>query len=880
MLRILEWFCPPQLYEAIEGDLMEQFERDHLRFGQRMASLLLLLNVISFFRPGIVLRNKIKMRMINASMTENYLKVALRNIQKRKLYALINAFGLSIGIAFCGLIYLYILDEASFDQWHSNKGLIYRVEERSFDTWQQDPAQPYRQSAWVQAALMEAMQSDLPEVQYATRFNADYHGIFRYQDKAFTEKITFVDSGFFRMFSFRVLNGNPEKFFRTTEEVILTPAVVDKYFGDADPVGKLVRIDCEGDRSYLVAGVVEAPPANSSLNFEILLPQQNRPHFASQVKQWGNFSTPTFVQLYPKATLQSLSLNMEKLTKKYMGDKLEKWKKESAIPVPEGVKMLEYRFTPLAEMHLKKEVSWHKVSDPQYSYILGAIAALILVIACINYISLALTTSAARRTEVGIRKTVGAVGRQLLWQFTIESVMLAVISMILGIGLLVLFLPYFNEFTGKGIKWPGITMPPFVLAMLGISIIVGLIAGIYPALVLSGFRPSVVLKGASTSRLKAGFTKPLVVLQFTASAILIISSVLMYRQMKYVSTKDLGYHKDQILVIPTQTGWNVNADKMVERFRSRTLNDPDVISVAGTTTSFNQGFSRYGYKIKGEQKSAYVYGVDPEYIPTLGIAIVQGRNFDRNRPSDSLGVIVNEALVRDMKWSDPLNEHLNWREDTVGLGSPVIGVVRDYHFNSLESGIEPMFLSMSKRDVGYLTTMLVKIGSGNVSESVNKLRSTWKDIADDRPFEYTFLDEDVARQYQSYERWMKITGLATGFAILISCLGLFGLSGINAVNRTKEIGIRKVMGASLSEIFVLLNRQFVWLSLIAFVFATPVSWIIIERWFMTNFKFQNPVGWEVFALSMGAGLFVALLAVSYHAVQAALLNPAETLKHE
>jgi putative ABC transport system permease protein len=812
-------------------------------------------------------------------MIQNYLKVATRNIIKRKLYSFINAFGLSIGIAFCILIFLYIEDERSFDKFHVNKDLIYRMESKSYDTWQPDSKNPYSEHAWLQTGLKQALKDELPEVEFATRFSADNRGIFRYGDKVFTEKITYVDGDFFRMFSFRLIAGNKEKLFTDKLEIVLTPEIARKYFGDEDPIGKTVRIDNEGEKSFTVTGLIEEPPANSSLDFKMLVPQENRPGYERNLAQWGNYNTPTFVQLVPNTDLKKFDSNLDKVVQKYVGAKLEKWRKESAVPVPDDVKMLVYQYTALPDMHSKKSISWTKVSDPQYSFILGGIAVLILLIACINYISLSLTTSTSRRTEVGIRKVVGAQKNQLVYQFGFESILLAIASMIIGVGLVVLFLPWFNEFTVKGIHLTWISVVQLVSVSLAISLLVGIIAGSYPALFLSRFRPALVLKGGFTSKVQAGFTKPLVVLQFALSAFLIISSVIMYRQMRYVTTKDLGYSKDQILVIPTQYGWNEESDKMVARFRARMQQEPTVVSVGGTTSSFNQGYSRYGYKIKDEQKSAYVYGVDPQYLATLDVKIIEGRNFDERIPSDSNAVIVNEALVRDMKWTDPTNEYLNFREDSVGLGFKVIGVVRDYHFLSLENNIEPMFLSMNKKDVGNLVNMLVKVNSKNIPETIEKIKKAWTEVAPDKPFEYTFLDQDVAKQYESYQRWMNIMGLSTGFAILISCLGLFGLAGINAVNRTKEIGIRKVMGADIKHIFVLMNRQYILLAMIAFAIATPASWFVMNKW-LSDFKFSVGIGWELFAVSMAAGLLLALATVSYHAIKAALVNPAETLKYE
>jgi len=813
-------------------------------------------------------------------MIGNYFKVASRNILKRKMYSFINAFGLSVGIAFCILIFLFIMDEKSFDQFHANKNQIYRIEEKSYDTWHENPNDPYYRSAYLMKGLQPALKEELPEVSSATRYNPSHNGIVRYNDKVFSEKeIAYVDADFFKMFSFKLVAGNPDKIFNGKLETAITPAIAKKYFGDESPLGKPLRIDVDGDKEFMIVAIIEAAPANSSLKYDILVPQENVGHYERNLNQWGNFNTPTFVQLIPNTDLKKFKSSLDKVIQKHMGDKLEKWRKEAVKPIPANVKMLELEFTQLPDWHLKKEISWDKVSDPQYSWILGGIAALILIIASINYISLALTTSASRKTEVGIRKVAGAQRQQLVWQFSIESIVLSVISMIIGIGLVFLFLPSFNQFTDKAITISFSNIVLVLWASLGLTVFIGMFAGSYPALFLSGFRPALVLKGTFTSKVQAGFTKPLVVIQFVLSAFLIMSSVIMYRQMKFITTKDLGYNKEQILVVPTQTGYNKEADKTVERFRTRLQAEPSVVSVAGTGLSFNQGFSRYGYKIKGEQKAAYVYGVDPYYLSTLGATLASGRNFDVRIPADSDALIVNEALVRDMKWTDPLNEYLNYREDSTSLGAKVIGVVKDYHFLSLEKNIEPMFLSMNKKDVGFLTKILVKITPGEIPDKIEKIRKVWKELSPDKPFEYSFLDEDVARQYKSYQRWMSIMGLSTGFAILISCLGLFGLSGINALNRTKEMGIRKVMGAELKNIFILLNRQFIGLAMIAFAVAASLSWYVMNKW-LKDFQFKIKIGWELFAVSMATGLTVALLTVSYHALKTAWLNPAQTLKNE
>jgi putative ABC transport system permease protein len=879
-IRFLQWFCPGDLIESIEGDLFQQFEIDLKEWGGQQAKRKFTVNVLRFFRPGIFLRNKFSVSLINTVMIGNYVKVAARNMSKKKLYAFINAFGLSIAIAFCILIYLFIKDEKSFDQFHQDRERILVITEKSFDRDAYEKGEresPYRSSMYLPAKLAEVMEAEIPEVESVTRFSGG-DGIMRYQDKILKQSTAYADSGFFKVFSFRVVQGSVNRIFRNGNEAVLTEEVAKTYFGAEDPIGKVFEFD-NGEKpySFTVVAVVETPPANSSIDFKMILPLNKRPYFARNRESWGAFSYPTFVKIQANADLGNFQKNLSAVTSKYMGDRFKGWRERENIP--DEYTVGEFESIKFIDLHLRTQLSWVRSSDPKYSYILGCIAVLILIIAAINYISLALTTSASRRVEVGIRKVVGARKSQLIYQFGFESIILAFISMIIGIGLVALFLPSFNDFTAKGIELSSSNFFQLVVVSVAISLIIGLLAGAYPSLFLSGFKPVTVLKGRFTSKLHAGFTKPLVVFQFALSAFLIISATIMYQQMKYVTTKDLGYEKDQIIVIPTNAGWSVQSDRAVERFRNKSRTEPDIKSVTGTSSSFNQGWSKYGFKVKDEVKTAFVYRVDPYYIDLLGITMKEGRNFDERIASDTNAVIVNEAMVKDMGWTDPLNEHLNWKEDTVGLGSKIIGVVKNYHFLSLEREIEPMFLSMDRQGSGYLTRMMVKLEAGNLPDKIARVKALWSELNPDKPFEYSFVDQDVAKQYDKYKRWMNIAGLSTVFAILIASLGLFGLAGVNAINKTKEIGIRKVMGAELMNIFVLLNKQYLWMALIAFAIATPFSWYIMNKW-IADFKFRITIGWELFAVSMVAGLIVALLTVSYHGIKAALINPAETLKYE
>lgn len=873
-LRFLSWFCPPALYEGIEGDLLEQFDQDAHEIGTKAARRQLVLNVLRFFRPGIILRNKFSFQFINSIMIGNYFKVASRNILRRKLYSFINASGLSVGIAFCVLIYLFIQDEKSFDQFHASKDQLYMMHGLEYNSKASGPEDQFHKIAPMQMALPQVMKAELPEVAYATHF-AGNSGLMKYDDKIFRENITYVDADFFRMFSFRLINGNAEKLFVTNDEVVLTDGIARKYFGDKDPMGELVML---GERTLKVTGIIESPPANSSLDFQILTPiQGSRGYNQHNLNSWLNMGWGTLVQLHPGTDLANLETKLDKLAEKYMGEYLQRWKQERKVP--DGIMPYTFRFASLTDIHFDKSLGGRKVSDHKYSWILGGIAMLILLIACINYITLALTTSARRRMEVGVRKVAGAYKRQLVYQFSVESVLLALISMVIGIGLTVLFLPAFNSFTGKGITLNLNEIPALAMACLGLTLLVGLLAGSYPAFFLSGYRPVDVLKGGFTTRLQAGFTKPLVVLQFAFSAFLIISSVTMYKQMEYVSTKDLGYDQHQLVVIRTNAMRGEDSLKIGERLQHRAMLNPAVASVSATNFPFAGG-DGMSYRIMNNDdgKTVSGYVVDPNFIKTMDMKLALGRDFDINNAADLANtVIVNEALVKELKWNDPLQERLKYsRQDT--LGSRIIGVVKNFHFNSLLSDVGPAFLTIDT-NYGKLDNILIKIAPDNIPGTLIQLQKDYTAVAPGKPFEFSFMDENVARQYDQFSRWMSIMGLATAFAILISCLGLFGLAGINAVNRTKEIGIRKVLGADLGSIFVMLNRQFVWLSVIAFLIAAPLSWYAMDQWLM-NFHFRIEMGWPLFVTGMAIGLVIALLSVSYHGIKAALINPAETLKYE
>ncbi|HMJ71396.1 MAG TPA: ABC transporter permease [Cyclobacteriaceae bacterium] len=808
-------------------------------------------------------------------MIYNYVKVAVRNILKRKLYSFVNSVGLSIGIGFSLCVYLFIQDEKSFDQFHRNRDNIHLILNKRFEfmRFKNGEAQPFGETVTQNGKLGDVMLDELPAVQSMTRYVAPVNGQFRYREKVFNEKFTGVDSGFFKMFSFKLLAGNSDKLFDENTDIVITPAIAEKYFGTDDPIGKTVTLNLAEEKSYTVVGVISAPPANSSISYTVLIPIKEVPWFRSD---WDSHSYPTFIQVQDGTDIASFEDNLNKLNKKYTGDAAKVYREREKIP--EEFEMEELSTVSLPDLHFNTKVKWEKSSDLKYSWILGGIALLILVIACINYISLALTSSSKRNTEVGVRKISGAGAGQLAIQFGMESMILASISMIFAVLLVILFLPSLNSFTGRDLFIAPTNFAEIILVALALTFFVGLLAGSYPAFYLSALKPALVLKGNFNSRVNAWFAKPLVVLQFAISAFLIMSSIVMYQQMEFITSKDLGYNQHEVLYFPTQERSGQKSDRLVEMFRAKLENDPSIVSIAGSSIPFTQGTFTLGFQGNGQPKAASSYIVDPSYIPTLQIPIVAGRNFNVLNPADLTGaIIVNETMVREMKWTDPLNEHLNWHFEE-GLGDKVIGVIKDHHFLSLERSIGPMFLTMDKT-FGNYQYILVKVSATDIPASLKKLERTYRELASDKPFEYTFLDETVAQQYKSYEQWMKLMGLTTSFAIIISCLGLFGLAGTNVVNRTKEIGIRKVLGSGTSDLLILLNKQFFWLAVIAFIVAALPARYVMNEW-LNSFQFRIQIGWGLFGFSVLSGLLVVLLTICYHTMKAIRVNPAETLKCE
>lgn len=810
-------------------------------------------------------------------MLYNYLVSAVRNITRNKFHSFVNIFGLAIGLAFSTLIALYIRDENSFDRFHSNRGNIFRIEAKDFSygSFKNGSTEPFELTAVVRAGVGEAVRQELPEVVRMTRIFGRGDGVLRNQTKVFTESIKGVDSSFFKMFDFDLLAGNPNKIFRNHREVVLTPQIATKYFGKEDPLGKTMVLDFFGESNTVtVAGVIEPAPGNSSITYDVLIQAEDWPGLNRGWSEGSNCIT--FVELKPNTDVTTFVKNLNRLSEKYTDEKQRAFRKQEKIP---DNYVSQLRASNIEDIHFKAEIPSERSSDPMYSKVLSGLALLIMVVACINYISIALANASTRSKEVGVRKISGALRRQLTFQFGTESVVISILAMILGCVIVATSLPAFNAFTKKSIVISASDWIMMITCLMAIAVAVGIIAGSYPALFLSNLKPALILKSRFATKARIWIIKPLIIVQFACSAFLIMVSLVMQRQMNFLLTKDLGYDQHQVLIIPTHQNQDESTDRFVENYRRALTDIPSVKSVAGAGVAFTQGTFGIGYQSDGQFRTANGYIVDPEYIRTLGIDLVMGRNFDIRNPVDAKdAVIINESLVKQMNWKNPLEEHLNWRSGMGGVESNIIGVVKDHNFLSLENDIGPMFLTMDKT-FGHYQFMMVKISPENIPGSVNILADTFKELAPDQPFEYTFLEESVALQYASYERWMNIMTGSTAFAILISCLGLFGLSGINASNRTKEIGIRKSIGAGIADIFMLLNKQFIFFSVLSFILAIIPSWYAITRW-LENFHFRVQLDLMLYAVGLGVSLLVALATLSYHSLKAIRINTVECLRHE
>lgn len=811
-------------------------------------------------------------------MLKNYFKVAFRNLFRQKVLAAINILGLSVGLACFSLFLLYVINEFSYDRFHQNADRIYRVVRWNNGVYGAAPSG----STHLPAPLGPALKADLPEVEQFVRIREAWNDEFvRIDDKVSRKGVVFADAKLFDVFDFELKYGNPAELFKDPGSVVLTESTAMELFSESNPVGRTLEIKLEDDfQAFRVSGIAKDLPPNSSIEFGILASFDYLLHHTKAGERyenvWRRSSFLTFVQLREGSGLPDDANRLLKFWETYHPE-TESYLRENGYWTAEGPPIT-YKLQPLKEVHT--DLAMSGATDPQNSWILLLIAAGVLLIAGINFTTLAIGRSAGRAKEVGVRKVIGGTRQQLVRQFLAEAVLLAVFSGGLAFILMHLALPYFNELSGKELSFSWTAYPELGWLLAGLVILVGLLAGSYPALVLSAFRPIEVLK--SKVRLNGSnlFTRSLVTSQFVLSIGLIASTLIILDQVQYLQSKNPGFDKEQVVMVDA-SGTDTGA--AYKRFKAALEGRPEIKGVAASELALgaDSGWSRSGWEYNGEQKEAYEYFVTTNYIELMGMELLAGRTFKNDQVVDTINsVIVNEAFLNEFGWTPEtaIGQELSGYFSGEERAQPqVIGVVKNFHFRPFSETVEPQLFHQFSDYTPF--QFFVRIQPNKTQEALQQLQETWATIAPGFPIQYTFLDENLDRFYRSEVRFSRILAWAGGISIFLACLGLFGLAALAAVNRTREISIRKVLGASMLGITRLLSYDFLRLVFIAVFIAIPLVWYFMNDW-LNDFAYRIAFPWWHFAIAGAVAALVALLTVGFQSLKAALANPAETLKTE
>lgn len=786
-------------------------------------------------------------------MIKNYIIISLRKFRRQKFYSLINLFGLTIGLSSVILIMLFVIDELSYDKFHAKADRIYRVVENQFYA-----GQPVFPVAVTPAPLGPALKEGYPEVESATRFWFTSQ-LFQNGDQKFTERGTYVDESFFEIFSFELSKGSVETALKGLNNIVLSDELAKKYFGDQDPLNKILKIG--EDRQAVVSGVMKKIPNNSHLQFDFVIPIENMfARDADARNNWGNNTMYTYVLLSPNAVRAKINDQIK--------DEIAKNHERSETDV---------FLQPLTDIHLGETYFTADVSgkgNKQYVTIFLIVAIFILAIACINFMNLATARSMSRSKEVGLRKSIGANRLQLIFQFLNESVLTALIAMALAVLLVDLLLPQFNLLSGKNLSINLFTDWILIAYLVGFAVVTGLIAGSYPAFFLSAFQPATVLKSAATKVSEGSwFRKVLVITQFFISIIMIVGTLVVYDQIEYIRSKNLGYDKENVIKIP-------RLSDSYASFKNELLTKSGIVNVSASNQHpafVENSTSGINWEGKNEDEAILIHTlfIDFDYLKTMDMKIESGRDFVKDSRADSVGVIINKEAQRIMGFDNPIGQKLQ-----VGAPIPfnIIGVVNDFHFKSIHQKIEPLVIAIA-RDFNMLGYTMVRIEPGPPTSKISTIKETWEKFNPGREFVYTFLSDDFNDLYKAEEQTGTIFKYFSGLAILVSCLGLFGLASFTLEQRTKEFGVRKIFGASLFQLFSTASTGFVALVCIAFVLSVPVSWFFINRW-LNGFAYHTSLGVDVFILAGVIAISIALFTVSFQSFKSASLNPADSLRHE
>jgi putative ABC transport system permease protein len=809
-----------------------------------------------------------------ASMFKKSLIVAVRNLWRNKAISVIHVLGLALGIATCLLIVLFIRHELSYDRYNDKADRIVRV------TFGGHMNGHEIKEANVMPPVAATMKQDFPEVLEATRLHAE--GIHRisYGTKSFREDaLAFVDSNFFRLFTLPLVKGDPNSALVQPYTIVITRAMAVKYFGNQDPIGKV--LDFTDDHHTLtVTGVIDEVPETSHFHFDCFasmatLPDAKNPSWMSS----GFYTYLLLPQRYDRGKLQA---KLPGMVEKYIGPQLQKGMGVSLAQFRANGNEIGFTLQPLTDIHLHSDLTGDLSApgDIRYVYILGAVAVFMLLIACINFMNLSTAGATKRAKEVGIRKVLGSLRGQLVGQFLVESLLLTATAMTIALALVGLSLPAFSRLAGHDLSLSWTALPWLLPVLLLFTVLTGLLAGAYPAFFLSAFRPVAVLKGLfKAGKGSAGLRSGLVVFQFFISISLIIGTAVVYRQLSYIQHKKLGYDREQVLIV--QDLWALGNGQ--DFYRQQLAQDPRVASVAVSGylpagNSYGNNFLVYADNQSDKYANTLRYQVDDRYIPTMGMEMKLGRNFSREFGADSTAIIINETAARNFGWGEKAIGHTitEPNRDRPATTYHVIGVVKDFHFRSLREMITPLVMTLGGTEG---SSLIIRMRSADMAGLLSTLQKRWNDQKARVPFSYSFLDQRFQDTYQAEMNIGRILGLFAGLTIFVACLGLFGLATFTAEQRTKEIGIRKVLGANTAGIVALLSREFLRLVVVAFGIAAPLAWWMMNKW-LQDFAYRVTIGWWIFALAAVLALLITLATVSFRAIRAARANPINSLRSE
>lgn len=799
-------------------------------------------------------------------MLKNYFKVAVRNILKHKFYSAINILGMTIGVTACILIVLYVADEVSYDRFHKNADRMYQVGLHG-----KIGGQDIRTTNTC-PPLAQAMSDEIPDVEASTRVAGFWGSVVKYGDLAFTEeRVFYADSNFFSFFTFELLSGDPKTVLKNPQSVVITQEMAAKYFGDEPAMGKMMII---GDTvAYKVTGVAENAPGNSHLKFNMLVSSSSADRLQEDI--WLNNFLYTYFILNEHGTVAKVESGLADLVIKYVGPEVERFMGMSIQQMAEQGG--EYGFFPTKVTDLRLHSTTRDAMEPPgnitYVYFFGAVALFIIVIACINFMNLATARSAGRAKEVGLRKAMGSARIQMIGQFLAESILFSAVAVVLAVALSYVLLPTFNELSGKQLDMESLLQPYFAGGLVALILFVGLLAGSYPAFYLTSFNSVEVLKGKVRAGMKTrGIRSALVVFQFGISIFLIIFTASVYLQLEFMQDRNLGMDKNNVLIV--NSTWRLKNNR--DAFKNAIDDYAGVVKTSFTNNTFPGVNNTTVFKATGSDQDHIMgqYFADYDHADVMKLELAEGRFFSRDFPSDSTAIILNEAAAREFGMDDPLNEEILYNGDDKPVKLKVVGVIKDFNFESLKEEIRPLAIRFATWG-GDLTIRY----EGNPADLIGKVESLWKGYAANEPFEYAFLDENFDELFRAEQRMSGIFTILSGLAIFVAGLGLFALAAFTGEQRTKEIGIRKVMGANVSGLVLLLSREFTLLVLLAFVPGAVAAWWVVGQW-LSGFAYRTEISPLIFIFSGVLAIVIAWLTVGFQAIRAASANPADALRYE